>query len=191
MAARPARPCCGISSRARKVCDTPSERDGAGCNPCHRSSSPRHSARYRAGVFFVGNIAGEAHPIIAEGISMAIQSAGCWRGANRGRPARGRDTPATGYDNLRHASMPPRFCVAGDERSSRTTAARLIRAYPSILTVGARLSGKTDLAVTRPERSVRSDDAKDRPEHLRSAAALTLEICKDRSDIQVLAYWRG
>ncbi len=31
--------------------------------------------RYANGVFFVGNIAGEAHPIIAEGISMAMQSA--------------------------------------------------------------------------------------------------------------------
>jgi flavin-dependent dehydrogenase len=30
--------------------------------------------RYAEGVFFVGNIAGEAHPVIAEGISMAMQS---------------------------------------------------------------------------------------------------------------------
>lgn len=30
---------------------------------------------YAKGIFFVGNIAGEAHPIIAEGISMAMQSA--------------------------------------------------------------------------------------------------------------------
>lgn len=31
--------------------------------------------RYTEGVFFVGNSAGEAHPIVAEGISMALQSA--------------------------------------------------------------------------------------------------------------------
>jgi menaquinone-9 beta-reductase len=31
--------------------------------------------RYEDGVFYVGNIAGEAHPIVAEGISMAMQSA--------------------------------------------------------------------------------------------------------------------
>jgi flavin-dependent dehydrogenase len=31
--------------------------------------------RYADGVFFVGNSAGEAHPIVAEGISMAMQSA--------------------------------------------------------------------------------------------------------------------
>lgn len=30
---------------------------------------------YAEGIFFVGNIAGEAHPVIAEGISMAMQSA--------------------------------------------------------------------------------------------------------------------
>jgi flavin-dependent dehydrogenase len=31
--------------------------------------------RYAEGIFFVGNSAGEAHPVIAEGISMAMQSA--------------------------------------------------------------------------------------------------------------------
>ncbi|KTC93194.1 NAD(P)/FAD-dependent oxidoreductase [Legionella cincinnatiensis] len=30
---------------------------------------------YKNGIFFVGNIAGEAHPVVAEGISMAMQSA--------------------------------------------------------------------------------------------------------------------
>lgn len=31
--------------------------------------------RYHDGIFYVGNIAGEAHPVVAEGISMAMQSA--------------------------------------------------------------------------------------------------------------------
>ena len=31
--------------------------------------------RYGDGIFYVGNIAGEAHPVVAEGISMAMQSA--------------------------------------------------------------------------------------------------------------------
>ncbi len=35
---------------------------------------PGIRARHQNGVFFTGNIAGEAHPVIAEGISMAIQS---------------------------------------------------------------------------------------------------------------------
>ena len=37
---------------------------------------PGIRARYQDGVFFTGNIAGDAHPIIAEGISMAIQASG-------------------------------------------------------------------------------------------------------------------
>ncbi len=41
------------------------------------STGPIHPgirARHEDGIFFTGNIAGEAHPVIAEGISMAIQS---------------------------------------------------------------------------------------------------------------------
>jgi flavin-dependent dehydrogenase len=37
---------------------------------------PGVRARYAAGVFRIGNVAGEAHPIVAEGISMALQSGG-------------------------------------------------------------------------------------------------------------------
>ena len=33
--------------------------------------------RYADGIFRIGNCAGEAHPIVAEGISMAMQSAAC------------------------------------------------------------------------------------------------------------------
>ena len=43
------------------------------------STGPIHPGirrRYADGIFFTGNIAGEAHPVIAEGISMAIQSSG-------------------------------------------------------------------------------------------------------------------
>src|SRR6185437_14319487 len=35
---------------------------------------PGVRARYRDRIFFTGNLAGEAHPVIAEGISMAVQS---------------------------------------------------------------------------------------------------------------------
>jgi flavin-dependent dehydrogenase len=108
---------------------------------------PGIRARYRAGVFFVGNIAGEAHPIIAEGISMALQSA--WllaQGLISGRPVAGqryaRDWIRQFAPRLHAASV---FAWLAMNDRSRTTAARLIRAYPSILTVGARLSGKTDL----------------------------------------------
>jgi flavin-dependent dehydrogenase len=37
---------------------------------------PGVRTRFASGVFTVGNAAGEAHPLIAEGISMAVQSAG-------------------------------------------------------------------------------------------------------------------
>ena len=48
--------------------------DGAilSAGPIQPGIRPRHDE----GVFFTGNSAGEAHPIIAEGISMAIQSSG-------------------------------------------------------------------------------------------------------------------
>ena len=35
---------------------------------------PGMRARYTDGIFFTGNLAGEAHPVIAEGISMAVQA---------------------------------------------------------------------------------------------------------------------
>ena len=43
------------------------------------STGPIHPGirpRVQDGIYFTGNIAGEAHPVIAEGISMAIQSSG-------------------------------------------------------------------------------------------------------------------
>ena len=46
----------------------------ASCPPAR--SVPASAPRYADGIFFTGNIAGEAHPVIAEGISMAIQSSG-------------------------------------------------------------------------------------------------------------------
>ena len=108
---------------------------------------PGIRARYRAGLFFVGNVAGEAHPIIAEGISMAIQSG--WLLAHHllsSGPAAGplyaRDWMRRFAPRLRAASV---FAWLAMNDHSRTIATRLIRAYPGILTVGARLSGKSDL----------------------------------------------
>lgn len=49
------------------------QRDGRwlACGPIQ----PGIRSRYGEGIFYIGNSAGEAHPIIAEGISMAMQSA--------------------------------------------------------------------------------------------------------------------
>jgi menaquinone-9 beta-reductase len=53
---------------------TSAEREGNWLSAGPIKPGIRHS--YKDGIFFVGNIAGEAHPIVAEGISMALQSAG-------------------------------------------------------------------------------------------------------------------
>jgi menaquinone-9 beta-reductase len=108
---------------------------------------PGIRARYRDGIFFVGNVAGEAHPIIAEGISMAIQSS--WLLAQ----CLLRDGPAAGlkYANAWKQQFGPRlhaasvFAWLAMNDHSRAVAAQLIRAFPMILAWGAQLSGKADV----------------------------------------------
>jgi flavin-dependent dehydrogenase len=100
---------------------------------------------YRDGIFIAGNVAGEAHPIIAEGISMAIQSA--WLLAQHLLA----DGPAAGPNYARawkqqfaarvHAASVFAWLAMNDQ--GRAAAAQLIRAFPAILTWGAALSGKT------------------------------------------------
>jgi flavin-dependent dehydrogenase len=105
---------------------------------------PGIRARYCDGIFFAGNVAGEAHPIIAEGISMAIQSS--WLLVQRLVA----DGPAAGPNYARAwkrqfaarlyaASL---FAWLAMNDHSRAAAAQLIRAFPTILTWGAALSGK-------------------------------------------------
>jgi flavin-dependent dehydrogenase len=105
---------------------------------------PGIRARYRDGIFFAGNVAGEAHPIIAEGISMAIQSA--WLLAQ----CLLADGPAAGPEYARawkrqfavrlHASALFAWLAMHDH--SRAAGAQLLRACPAMLTWGAALSGK-------------------------------------------------
>ena len=107
--------------------------------------------RYRDGIFFAGNVAGEAHPIIAEGISMAIQSS--WLLMQR----LVHDGPAAGPNYARawkwqfaarlHAAS--LFARLAMNDHTRAAAAQLIRAFPTILTWGAALSGKA-ASVTSP-----------------------------------------
>jgi flavin-dependent dehydrogenase len=103
--------------------------------------------RYRDGIFFVGNAAGEAHPIIAEGISMAIQSS--WLLA-QGLLS---DGPAAGPNYARawkhlfaprvHAASVIAWLAMNDH--SRAAVAQLLGAFPTILAWGAQLSGKADV----------------------------------------------
>jgi flavin-dependent dehydrogenase len=103
--------------------------------------------RYRDGIFFVGNAAGEAHPIIAEGISMAIQSS--WLLAQRLLG----DGPAAGANYARawkqqfaprlHAASVFAWLAMNDH--SRAAVAQLLGTFPTLLAWGARLSGKADV----------------------------------------------
>lgn len=93
------------------------------------------------GIFFVGNLAGEAHPVIAEGISMAIQSSAllaellmsdrseryaiAWKRRFASR--------------IRTASV---FAQLATHSATRATCMALLQTAPNLLAIGARLCGK-------------------------------------------------
>jgi len=105
------------------------------------------------GIFVVGNAAGEAHPAIAEGISIAIQSSYllareliAW--SNNGR--RHETLPAIGrrYASAWRRAFAVRIRASaviahwGMRPATYRLALPLIRAFPRILTSAARLVGK-------------------------------------------------
>ena len=103
---------------------------------------------YQDGLFFVGNIAGEAHPIVAEGISMAMQSG--WLLAST----------LTGMNDNNLANAGRHYCHQWRTHfANRIRAAALFtqcairpraiafllpifKRYPGLLTYGAKVSGK-------------------------------------------------
>ena len=109
---------------------------------------------YRNGLFMVGNSAGEAHPIIAEGISMAMQSA--WLLTNRltsetrsllsssALAAVGRT-----YANDWHAAFRLRvhaaslFAQLAMNPAANIICKPLLLHMPQLITLGAKLSGKS------------------------------------------------
>jgi menaquinone-9 beta-reductase len=110
------------------------------------------------GVFRIGNAAGEAHPIVGEGISMAVQSAfllaallGAERGALVGASsAKAAHARLIGeHESLWRASFASRLHVAAvfAHVAMRPAAAAslwpLVRRWPGVLARGARWSGKT------------------------------------------------
>ncbi|CAN5354457.1 NAD(P)/FAD-dependent oxidoreductase [soil metagenome] len=113
---------------------------------------------YADGIFYVGNIAGEAHPIVAEGISMAIQSGWllshilCMR---QNEILLGRNTVSAGEDYRKQwkAHFTKRIHAAALfsqlAMRPRTVAILLplLARYPRLLTLGARWSGKTQQIV--------------------------------------------
>ncbi len=106
---------------------------------------PGIRTRYQDGIFFTGNLAGEAHPVIAEGISMAIQSSallGRLLVAHRG----------DSYASEWRRRFAPRLYAAAAfanlaiHRPTRAASLALVRAIPALLGTGARLSGKLAVA---------------------------------------------
>ncbi|MDP2398807.1 MAG: NAD(P)/FAD-dependent oxidoreductase [Burkholderiales bacterium] len=105
------------------------------------------------GIFTVGNAAGEAHPIVAEGISMAMQSSWllCQRlVAHRNGILRGRGTAALAEDYAdswrRNFSQRVHVAALFAHIATRPAAAQLavslLKRAPALLGLGARLSGK-------------------------------------------------
>ncbi|OCH99449.1 FAD-dependent oxidoreductase [Legionella jamestowniensis] len=106
---------------------------------------------YGNGLFYVGNIAGEAHPIIAEGISMAMQSAWLLAITLSKDPANSRTdliNRGVDYSKKWHQQFTLRIRAAAffahltyHPRSMRLLLP-LVARFPELLTFGATLSGK-------------------------------------------------
>lgn len=123
---------------------------------------------YRDGMFVVGNAAGEAHPVVAEGISMAMQSA--WLLATRLIVARkqdlDRDAIGQAYTQDWRRAFAPRIraaaAIAHWAMHPQLVAATipLVRLWPRLLTWGARLSGKATVVVSdKTWKGVRSQES--------------------------------
>ncbi|MEI8154279.1 MAG: monooxygenase, partial [Hyphomicrobiales bacterium] len=112
--------------------------------------------RHADGLFRIGNCAGEAHPIVAEGISMAMQSASVLcrhliarrEDAVAGRTAEIGSRYTADWDRL----FAPRirasklFATLAMSQIAAGLALPLMKSFPSLLTMGAQLSGKTNQA---------------------------------------------
>jgi menaquinone-9 beta-reductase len=108
---------------------------------------PGIRSRYRDGIFFTGNLAGEAHPVIAEGISMAVQASAL---LTRHLLAAGRQGDLDGAGAAYAADWLKRFgprlaasaCFAHAAMRLRKPGASLARRFPALLNWGAAISGK-------------------------------------------------
>jgi len=111
--------------------------------------------RVNGGVFLVGNAAGEAHPVVAEGIGMAMHSG--WLVADTliqrpqllsGRAPLNIDAASASYRRRWRQSFVPRIFAAGviAQWAMRPSMVRptlpLLRLLPALLTQAARTTGK-------------------------------------------------
>jgi flavin-dependent dehydrogenase len=113
------------------------------------------------GMFFVGNMAGEAHPIVAEGISMAMQSS--WLLCrhlidNQERMSAPETLREIGLSYRRdwRAAFATRIRAAAAfahlaMQPKAAMAAPLLKLFPEVLTWGAKLSGKAKEVVVDRE----------------------------------------
>jgi flavin-dependent dehydrogenase len=128
------------------------------------STGPIRSAirnRYEDGIFFIGNAAGEAHPLVANGISMAMQSA--WLlsqslGERQARSLTNSDLQKMGrvYNHTWLRAFKLRIW-AGEALARLALAPQahtfllpLVRAFPRFLTIGARMGGVVNEIVASP-----------------------------------------
>ena len=112
---------------------------------------PGVRARFAQGLFSVGNAAGEAHPLIAEGISMAVQSASllCAQLCHaRALDDRALASAGAGYAASWRRHFAPRirasqaFAALTLPPSACRASVALLALAPAALTLGARFSGK-------------------------------------------------
>jgi flavin-dependent dehydrogenase len=110
----------------------------------------------------VGNAAGEAHPVVAEGITMAMQSAWLlagrladkrdWIRSPAVRDAVGRDYAAAWRQSfagrIRAASLIAHWAM---NKAAVRASVPLVRKLPSLLTLGARMSGKAGIIIRRQD----------------------------------------
>ena len=112
--------------------------------------------RTASGMFLIGNAAGEAHPVIAEGIAMAMHSARLLCNLLIGQQqeawaGRGLDRIQRRYVANWQQSFSSRlyasslFANLAMTTTGRAAAVAVLERFPSLLTVGARWSGKVKL----------------------------------------------
>jgi flavin-dependent dehydrogenase len=112
----------------------------------------------RGGWFLVGNAAGEAHPVVAEGISMAMQSSWllaerliAWKGNGGGRAKLA--AVHKDYADVWRRNFAPRIRASqaiaylAMRPIVSTLLLPVLRCFPSLLTLGARFSGKANAVV--------------------------------------------
>jgi flavin-dependent dehydrogenase len=146
----------------------------AGVDDCLRRATLRHGwlsagpirpgirRRFPQGILAVGNLAGEAHPLVAEGISMAMQSA--WllcrsllTGQDDIAVRGGLDRIAREYDAAWRAAFAGRiraaavFAHLAQQPLAVAAVLHALERFPDLLTFGARLSGKANQIVPTPQ----------------------------------------